>query len=77
MADDPDTPVGIVIHPGQHCTTIDGREVPLPRELGVRTWGNDPDGKTMMLTGTYHLPGEISGRVLAALPSFVVLRQDE
>ena len=77
VADDPATPVGIVIHPGQRCTTVDGCEVPLPNGLGVRTWGNDPGGETMMLTGTYHLPGEISGRVLAALPTLVVLRQDE
>ncbi|MEK8225106.1 hypothetical protein NKG05_01590 [Oerskovia sp. M15] len=36
------------------------RAVPVDRglalslaELGVRTWGNDPDGPTVLLTGTY------------------------
>ena len=38
-------------------------------ELGVRTWGNSPDGSTVMLTGTYQLDGEISQRLLRALPA--------
>ena len=35
--------------------------------LGVRTWGNDPDGSVVMLTGTYTTDGEVSRRLLDAL----------
>jgi AraC-like DNA-binding protein len=42
-------------------------------DLGVRTWGNDPNGSTTMLVGTYQMRGEVSRRLLQALPSLVVL----
>jgi AraC-like DNA-binding protein len=42
-------------------------------DLGVRTWGNDPDGSTVLLTGTYQLDGEVSRRLLDALPGLLVL----
>jgi len=44
--------------------------------LGVRTWGNSPDGAAMLLTGTYQLHGEIGRRLLAALPALLVLPED-
>ena len=47
------------------------------REQGVRTWGNSPDGQTVLLTGTYNLEGEVSRRLLRALPQLLVLREDE
>jgi len=77
VADDPATAPQAVIHPGQSCTTPDGQELKLMRDLGVRTWGNAPDGTTVMLTGTYDLHGEVSGRLLRALPASLVLRDDE
>ena len=46
-------------------------------DLGVRTWGNAADGETVMLTGTYELHSEVSGRLLRALPGSLVLREDE
>ena len=45
-------------------------------DLGVRTWGNSPDGSAMMLTGTYHMRGEISQRLLDALPALLFLPKD-
>jgi len=42
-------------------------------DLGVRTWGNSADGETVMLTGTYLFEGEVSRRLLRALPLTVVL----
>jgi AraC-like DNA-binding protein len=77
IADDPATPPQAVIHPGQRCTTPEGRELEAMGELGVRTWGNAVDGATVMLTGTYQLDGEVSGRLLRALPALLVLRDDE
>ncbi|GAB3668738.1 AraC family transcriptional regulator [Actinocorallia lasiicapitis] len=76
VADSPATEPQIVIHPGQVCETLDGRSLAQSMELGVRTWGNDPDGETVMLTGTYETAGEISRRLLVSLPSLLVLPVD-
>lgn len=76
VADDPDTPPDVVIHPGQRCATPDGTDVSQAMDLGVRTWGNSPDGSTVVLTGTYQMHGEISGRLLRALPALLVLPED-
>ena len=40
---------------------------------GVRSWGNSAPGETVMLTGAYGIEGEVSRRLLRALPRFVVL----
>lgn len=66
-----------MIRPGQVCTTPDGRELELLRHLGVRRWGTALDAPTEMVTGTYALEGEVSGRLLRALPQLVVLRAGE
>jgi AraC-like DNA-binding protein len=76
VADDPATAPQAVIHPGQRCTTPEGEELELMRELGVRTWGNSPDGATVMVTGTYQMDGEVSRRMLRALPALLVLPED-
>jgi len=76
MADSPTTPVQAVIHPGQRCTTPGGEPLRQAMDQGVRTWGNSPDGTTMMLIGTYAMVGEISQRLLEALPAMLVLRED-
>ncbi len=73
VADDPATPPQVVIHPGQHCTTLRGEPLAQAMDLGVRTWGNSADGATVMITGTYQLRGEISQRLLTALPALLVL----
>jgi AraC-like DNA-binding protein len=77
MADDPATPPQVVVHSGQECRAPDGQELKMIGELGVRTWGNAPDGETVMLVGTYELEGEVSLRLLRALPQVLVLREDE
>jgi AraC-like DNA-binding protein len=76
VADDPATKPQIVIHPGQHCATPEGVSMSQAMDLGVRAWGDSPDGPTMMLTGTYHLEGEVSRRLLEALPTLLVLPAD-
>jgi AraC-like DNA-binding protein len=76
VADDPATPPQAVIHPGQRCTTPDGEELADMGYLGVRSWGNSPGGATQMLTGTYQMHGEVSRRLLRALPPLLVLRED-
>src|SRR5262249_35560807 len=78
VADDPATGPQAVIHPGQRCTTPDGQEVSLMQFVGTRSWGNSSEeGSTVMLNGTYELAGEVSRRLLAALPPILVLAADE
>jgi AraC-like DNA-binding protein len=66
-----------IILPGQRCVTPDGQELTEMSHMGVRTWGNSPDGTTAMLTGTYQMRSEISQRLLGALPPLLVLRGDD
>ncbi|MDA0173282.1 AraC family transcriptional regulator [Solirubrobacter taibaiensis] len=76
IADDPETPVQVIVHPGQGCTTPDGQDLKLVNSLGTRTWGNAADGGTVLMTGVYESAGEISGRLLRALPPLIVHRVD-
>jgi AraC-like DNA-binding protein len=77
MADDPSRPPQVIINPGQECAAADGKELTTIGEIGVRTWGNSPDGATVMLVGTYELAGEVSQRLLQALPTTLVMRDGE
>lgn len=72
--DDLDTPVNIIIHPGQVCTTRNGESLAERMDLGIRTWGNNLDGSTTMLTGTYEAHSEVGDRLLRSLPALVVIR---
>jgi AraC-like DNA-binding protein len=76
FADHPATPPQVVIHPGERCTTPDGEDLHEAMDLGVRTWGNSPHGSAMMLIGTYQPRGEVSRRLLTALPTLLVLPDD-
>ncbi|OAA25482.1 DNA-binding domain-containing protein, AraC-type [Frankia sp. EI5c] len=76
VADDPATSPRIVIHPGQHCTDLAGNSLAATMDLGVRTWGDSPDGPTVVLTGAYQLDGEVSRRLLRALPPLLVVTRD-
>jgi AraC-like DNA-binding protein len=73
VADHPATPPHVIIHPGERCATPDGRSLSEEMALGVRTWGNNPDGRVLMLVGTYQMRGEVSGRLLSALPPQLVV----
>jgi AraC-like DNA-binding protein len=73
VADDPATPPQVVIHPGQRCTTLDGQDLAQSMDLGVRTWGNHPYGSTSMITGTYQLRSAVGTRLLAVLPTLLVM----
>lgn len=77
VADDPATAPQAVIHPGQVCTTPDGESLSEAMTLGVRTWGNSPDGSTVMITGTYGAGAAVGDRLLRALPRLLILRDDE
>ncbi|WP_433608308.1 AraC family transcriptional regulator [Dactylosporangium sp. CA-139114] len=77
VAEPPGTAPQIVIHPGQRCTTPGGVDLAEEMHLGVRTWGTDPDGPTLILTGAYQLAGEVSRRLLTALPRVLVVAREE
>ncbi|RII17630.1 Xylose operon regulatory protein [Streptomyces sp. YIM 130001] len=76
-ADSPETAPGAVIHPGGRCAAPDGREMPDYIDLGTRTWGGRADGDAVMLVGTYQMRGEISDRLLGALPPLLVLARED
>lgn len=73
LASAPGLPPTVLWLPGGRRTTTDGADLNETMALGVRTWGNDPHGSTVLLMGCYHLHGEINRRVIDALPPLVVL----
>ncbi|MFJ9657001.1 AraC family transcriptional regulator [Streptomyces griseoflavus] len=75
-ADAPGTAPQALILPGGACHYPDGRPLNGVMDLGVRTWGDRPDGGTVMLIGTYRMRGEIGGRLLDALPPLLSLTAD-
>jgi len=74
IADTPGTPPQIVVHPGQRCTTLHGDDMQEAMHLGMRTWGNDLRGSTVMLIGTYETDTQITRRLLETLPPLIVER---
>ncbi len=76
-ADDPATPPQALIMPGGECAYPDGRLLNGSMDLGVRAWGDRLDGSTVLLIGTYLMRGEISARLLDALPPLLSLTSRE
>lgn len=77
VADDPATAPQVIIKPGQRCETLDGADLHDQMCLGVRSWGNSDDPETIMLTGSYQYAGEVSRRLLEALPRLIVLPAED
>jgi len=73
IAGDPSTSPQVRIDPGQRCTTLRGEPLHETMNLGVRTWGNSPDGPTSFLIGVYQTQSEISASLLNALPPMLLL----
>lgn len=65
-----------MILPGAECHYPDGRALNGSMDLGVRTWGDRLDGSAVMLIGTYLWQGEVSARLLDALPPLLTLTSD-
>ncbi|RJO72404.1 AraC family transcriptional regulator [Nocardia panacis] len=77
VADDPATEPQIYIEPGNLTRLPDGEIVCETLSLGVRQWGTNPEGATVLLTGTYESAGAASRRLLRALPALIVLPRGE
>ncbi|WP_433327848.1 AraC family transcriptional regulator [Spirillospora sp. CA-294931] len=76
FADDPHTPVQMVVQPGPRRTTPAGENLPDIADMGVRTWVNRHDGagdSSVLLIGKYQGPAEIATRLLSALPPLLVV----
>jgi hypothetical protein len=77
VADLPETEPMYFINPGQACTDASGRNISAEMKLDTRAWGNDPDGSTILVTGTYECASAVSERLLRSLPQLVVLSSDQ
>ncbi|MEV0619919.1 AraC family transcriptional regulator [Nonomuraea sp. NPDC050404] len=76
FADDPRTPVQVVVRPGPRRTTTAGADLPDVADLGAHTWINDErarDDSSVLLIGKYAGPGEIATHLLRALPPLLVI----
>jgi AraC-like DNA-binding protein len=79
VADTPAVPLAPgCTHAGpQTCIGDDGRQVRDDLRRGVRTCDDPDDGSAVVLTGSYHVVGRVSGRLLGALPRLVVVPYDD
>jgi AraC-like DNA-binding protein len=75
VADRPGTPPTIEVRPGNRLTTLDGTDVtaalrqsPHTRALASRAADDPATGTSIIASGTYQATGDVSGRLLAALP---------
>ena len=73
ISDQPSTPPQVSILPGMRCVGPDGRDLDDEMTLGLRSWGNSAEGSTVMLMGCYQVRGEVSQRLLGALPQVIHL----
>ena len=75
LADHPSTAAapGLVILPGDCCTTPSGRDLCEELRRGVRTWGSTASGPSLLLSGVCTAQGDIDGTLRAALPDVLVL----
>jgi AraC-like DNA-binding protein len=73
VGDEPGTQPQLRIHPGGICEPLPGAPIDYSARLGVRTFGGRPEGAAMVVSGTYQLEGDVSRRLLAALPSVLVV----
>ncbi|WP_166356186.1 AraC family transcriptional regulator [Phytoactinopolyspora limicola] len=73
VADDPSTPPQLVIHSGNRAKTIDGVDLTDELTMGVRTCGLDPHGSDVLLSAAYPVPYDVNERLLATLPTVLVV----
>ncbi|AKU16300.1 AraC family transcriptional regulator [Luteipulveratus mongoliensis] len=74
--DDPDAPQLAAIDPNGQCFAPDGTLLKDQLSLGVRTWGDDPDGQSVFVTASYAETNEVGSRLMLALPRLLVISAD-
>jgi AraC-like DNA-binding protein len=73
VGDDPATPPDIIVHAGNRLTTMTGVDITDELSLGPRTSGKSADGSAVVASGTYQVAGDVSDRLLNALPGILVV----
>ncbi len=77
VADCPESPTSVVIHPGQQCRSPEGHSMLEEMTHGVRTWGNDPKGPVLLLVGAYDSEEELGPKLCRSLPPLLSLKRDQ
>ncbi|MEV5960538.1 AraC family transcriptional regulator [Kribbella sp. NPDC051952] len=77
VGDSVNTAAQLRIHPGGICEPLPGAPVDYSARLGVRTYGGRASGEVMVASGTYQVPGDVSRRLVTALPSVLVVPAEE
>ncbi|TCC53086.1 AraC family transcriptional regulator [Kribbella capetownensis] len=73
VGDTVETAPQLRIHPGGVCEPLPGAPVDYSARLGVRTYGSRASGAVMVASGTYQLAGDVSRRLVTALPPVLVV----
>ena len=77
VADDPQTPAQVVIHPQQRVTTSGGDDLGEAMNLGVRTWATRPHGSAISVDRLLsRCVARSAQRLLDAMPMLSVLTPD-
>lgn len=74
LADNPDEKPTYFIGIDQNCSGSNGEDLAKDLRTGLRTWGNDGDGRDAMLVGTYRSSGEVGDILLSSLPPHVLVQ---
>ncbi|MGC5010469.1 cupin domain-containing protein [Streptosporangium sp. DT93] len=77
IGDDPATAPEVMVHAGNRLTTMDGVDITDALRLGPRTSGRTPDGSAIVASGTYQVSGDVSERLLNALPEVVLVPRSD
>jgi AraC-like DNA-binding protein len=77
IADRPERTPTVIVDIDQHCRTPDGEHLETTLRHGVRTWGNDPAGETVLLIGTYPSSAAVGRLVTSALPPVAIFDEQE
>jgi AraC-like DNA-binding protein len=77
FSDDPTTPAQVRIDADQRCHPLVPGAAGFTDLFGVRSWGNDPQGPTVAVSGSYRVDSELGRPLLGALPPVVVIGDDE
>lgn len=75
VGDHPATPRQITVRRGNECFDPEGHLMAQRMSLGVRTWGNSPDGSTVLLVGTWEAESAAGRPLLESLPTCLVRRR--
>jgi AraC-like DNA-binding protein len=76
FADTPATRAQVRIDADQVCHPLLPDAPGMTDFFGVHTWGNDPEGSTVAVSGSYRVESELGRPLLESLPPVVLVRGD-